>query len=593
MRRKLSERWPIAIAVGCAVVAVVCIATSIDPCRVGVIARYYPSGVCERAPSIRWISLLLWLIAGLAVLVAVGVVAYASSIRDAFTTAGRDTRAAVASAVVMFRADPRTYWIAIGAITSIGLVLRLALLNQPIRNDEATTFRSYVQQSILGALSDYSLPNNHILNTLLAIISTRLLGGDVWALRLPAFIAGVLVIPATYVAGRVLSGRAQGLIAAALVAASSEMILYSTNARGHTMVVLATLCLVVLADWWRRAATPVAVALSAVAAAMGSIANPEMVYSIAGVLTWLVLARHEQRATPRQAVTAVLGFAALTGLLTLAGYSLVIIRSGWRILLSGRNMNSVGSWPELPHAIVAFLADLARDWSAGMPGAVAILLFALMVAGMVPRKRENGTRFGYPLVLVLVSLVLLAALRAVPDTRAWLPALAAAAIAVGEGFERLTTHARSSWADRLAPALAFVLIATLGSTVVGSRSVLASTATGTLPAGDSIARWLAPQLQPTTRVIFFRPTGAVLLWHFEHQHLPTAPVYAQSPGAPRLLVIVNERHRQTLDTVLRAWKVDRSRYGPPQLVRRFDGASVYGLRLRPLSSAGTVQPRAR
>ena len=57
-------------------------------------------------------------------------------------------------------------------------------------------------------------------------------------MRLPALIAGILLIPATYLLFRVISNNLAALLSSALVAVSSPLIEFSTNARGYTTVTL-------------------------------------------------------------------------------------------------------------------------------------------------------------------------------------------------------------------------------------------------------------------------------------------------------------------------------------------------------------------
>lgn len=88
-------------------------------------------------------------------------------------------------------------------IVGLGLVVRMWLLNQPMRHDETQSFLDYASQPLVRALTIYSAPNNHLFHTLLVHLTT--FGGRLyveWLIRLPAFLAGTAVIFATYVVGR-------------------------------------------------------------------------------------------------------------------------------------------------------------------------------------------------------------------------------------------------------------------------------------------------------------------------------------------------------------------------------------------------------
>lgn len=123
----------------------------------------------------------------------------------------------------------------LGFITLIALVLRVLLINQPIRYDEAYTFIFYASRLLNNILANYSAPNNHILHTLLVAVAYHLLGASPWIVRLPALVAGTLSVPAAYIAARRFFSSNQSLAAAALIAVTPGLIAYSANGRGYTM----------------------------------------------------------------------------------------------------------------------------------------------------------------------------------------------------------------------------------------------------------------------------------------------------------------------------------------------------------------------
>jgi len=137
--------------------------------------------------------------------------------------------------------DPSYIYFILGGITLIGLVLRLIDINQYIAYDEAYTFIHFASRAFKHILADYSAPNNHIFHTIFVGIAYRLLGGEPWVLRLPAFTAGILMIPAMYMTARRFFSSGQALAAAALIAVTPSFIAYSVNARGYTMLFLFTL----------------------------------------------------------------------------------------------------------------------------------------------------------------------------------------------------------------------------------------------------------------------------------------------------------------------------------------------------------------
>ena len=170
----------------------------------------------------------------------------------------------------------RWEWVGLSLITALAIVLRVRELSQPIRYDEAATWLDSASQPLARALSDYRFPNNHLFHTLLVHISAATFGSAPWALRLPAFAAGVVVVPLTWALGRALHSRASALGAAGLAATSTTLVLYSTNARGYTMLVCLTIVLALLATRVVRDDNVATWTMMAIVAALGAWTIPTM-----------------------------------------------------------------------------------------------------------------------------------------------------------------------------------------------------------------------------------------------------------------------------------------------------------------------------
>ena len=134
-------------------------------------------------------------------------------------------------------------------ITLIAILIRVNFLFQPIRYDEAVTFMNFASKPLYIGLSSYPVPNNHLFHTFLVHIAYTFLGNSPWVIRLPALIAGILEVPATYLATRVLYNKHAGLLSASFIASSSVLIEFSTNARGYTILILFSLLLLTLSRY--------------------------------------------------------------------------------------------------------------------------------------------------------------------------------------------------------------------------------------------------------------------------------------------------------------------------------------------------------
>lgn len=127
-------------------------------------------------------------------------------------------------------------------VFSIGVLLRLIYLNEPMRVDESFTYINYISKNFFVAISRYNSTNNHLLNTLLSNLSCLIFGPYEWAIRFPNFIFGILIMPLTQILTNEL--KSKSMIPLILVATSSPLIHYSVSAR--TYCIIAALFLLML-----------------------------------------------------------------------------------------------------------------------------------------------------------------------------------------------------------------------------------------------------------------------------------------------------------------------------------------------------------
>ena len=175
----------------------------------------------------------------------------------------------------------------------VGVGLRVRYLNVPMGYDEAYSFLNFARRSWIEAIADYNNTNNHVFNTFLMHWCYRIWGQQDWALRLPAFAAGALVVACAYPWAATRFRRPTALPATALIACTPVLIDYSVDARGYMFVTAAALLIDLAFEridvgaarsslWWLVAW------LSMV---FGLWSMPIMVYPLAGLLGWFALAQ--------------------------------------------------------------------------------------------------------------------------------------------------------------------------------------------------------------------------------------------------------------------------------------------------------------
>src|SRR5690606_38909536 len=140
------------------------------------------------------------------------------------------------------------------------------------------TFSQFVAVPLGRGLSYYPYPNNHLFHTFLAHLSVRLFGNEPWVIRLPAFLAGVLVIPLTYLVGRAWFNPASALVAGGFISGTLLLVGYSVEARGYTLTAALYLVQVLLATHLAYATNRLGWALFALVGAALLWIVPTMIY---------------------------------------------------------------------------------------------------------------------------------------------------------------------------------------------------------------------------------------------------------------------------------------------------------------------------
>jgi hypothetical protein len=400
-------------------------------------------------------------------------------------------------------------WV-LGGLLVLATAVRLVFISQPMRYDEALTFNEFASRPLYYGLSFYPEPNNHLLNTLLMHVAYVGLGNQPWVLRLPALVAGVLLVLATYALGRVLYDRAVGLGATALVAASSYLVEYSTNARGYTLAALCfvvVLCLLIVAV---RRDSLSALLLAAVVGAFGFYAVPTMLYGLALGAAWLAIAlarASTQRLTP---ATAVVG-ALLVGLGVSLLYLPVVLISGPEALLVNRFVVPLGA-TELLDQLPVSLARTGQLWNRDLPLVAALLLAAgCVVASVLDARRGQVPLAGLALA---VCGVLVLAQRVAPFERVWMFLLPLYLVVACAGLLTLVRRFVPAGGSALRVAVPLVLAAGVTLLTVTSGAIPASPETGVFADAQSVASTLRGRLGPGEAVLTQLPASLPELQYY-------------------------------------------------------------------------------
>ena len=188
--------------------------------------------------------------------------------------------------------DRRLWWTAVAAAALAGLALRVVAAQGGLWTDEAWSM-IYAREARdpLGVFLRINHDNNHHLYSLW--LQAVGMGAPPWLARLPAIVAGTILIPlAALYAGR--KSAAAGLVAALLFAVSPVFVTFGSEARGYSLMLVAALVMLLLATSsparLANASTPWWLALCA---ALGMLSHLTMAAPVALIALWFYLDRRE------------------------------------------------------------------------------------------------------------------------------------------------------------------------------------------------------------------------------------------------------------------------------------------------------------
>jgi 4-amino-4-deoxy-L-arabinose transferase-like glycosyltransferase len=481
----------------------------------------------------------------------------------------------------------RRYWLGLLVVTALGGASRILFLSVPIRYDEAYTFIAFAMRPLNFIVSNYHLPNNHVFHTILVYLTYHLFGDQLWSIRLPALLAGILIIPATYLVARLFYGRSTALFSAGLVAASSELIDFSTNARGYTLICLFWLVLLALAFYLKDHRNWVGWGLFILVGALGFYTIPIMLYPFGAVMVWLFLSmllKDTSQEYGRSFIRYLLAAGVVAGALTILLYTPIFYESGIDAVVSNHFVAPIG-WADLWTSMLARLHNTWNSWNRDLPAAGSLLFLAGVVLSQVFHWRLSKTRVPLALPILLWCGFLIAVQQVAPWPRIWLFLLplfliwaAAGLVGLIGQIPALKTAGRSQAAGWAVIAGALVLSGLITFQILRLQTPNLSSETGaygdTLPA----AEFLKSYLKPGDEVIVTLPSNYPLKYYFMLNDISVDYFYHRKTGASfqHAIVVVNQLFGQNLADVIQQASVQE--YLNPadgKVIQSYKGVVLY------------------
>jgi len=458
----------------------------------------------------------------------------------------------------------------IAAIVCVAALLRIPLLSQPMRYDEAYSVTTYASRPLYVGLSLYTQPNNHLFHTFLVHIAYVLFGNRPWALRLPAFFAGLFLVPTTYVAARSLYRTESAILGAALTASSSVLIEYSTNARGYSLVCVFFTMLIPIAAYLMRNQGWTGLFLFSIFATLGFYTIPIMLYPVGGVAAWMLLSAAAGDAkSPGRIVSGLLVAGLLTAVLTTVLYSPVFAVSGPGSVFTNSIVRPLSTRVFLSELPASFVSTW-RYWNRGLPLLLILTLAAGFGISLIGHIRCSRFRIPLPLALAAWLVPILFIQRVVPFERVWTFALPLYFSASAAGLVLVARRLLNSFPIRHGMTLVMAALLLWTAWYVRRGDIIYSTNEGR--GIQDTAMYLKPRLTTGDSVLVTITSLAPLEYYFLKQGTPIA--YLNAPVSHRLFVVVNQVADDTLAKVFASREIEPPRQ-PGKAVARFDTVVLY------------------
>lgn len=416
-----------------------------------------------------------------------------------------------------FSSKHANIWLAFALI--IGFGVRDYFMSQPMRYDEAYTFLNFVNQSP-ARIFYYPLPNNHVLHTIFVKIITSFLGANPITIRLIAFGAGIGCIPLTFNLCRQL--KQSGVFAGFAIAIFPYLVLYSTNARGYTLLTLLTLILASVGLQVVKKISNAGVILISLIASLGMMTMPSMLFPIAGLYCWFLILLIINKGDFKIILYKfIIPCCLFTFIFTMVLYTPVIIASHGIETVINNNFVRPQLWSEFLSNLFPHIRDTISSNFRDIPGLLLLAFTILFFLGIFyyVKKRNFSSFFLLPSML-FGSATILFLQHKIPFDRTWIYTIPFIILIADAGFtliiERVSQRIQK-----------FIFLTMILLSVISARSLISSNTigmysdTGFFPEAPIAAKFIKSQITEQGREFVIksdvpanRPLG-FYLWYYD------------------------------------------------------------------------------
>ncbi len=414
-----------------------------------------------------------------------------------------------------FASGYEAIWLLLALVIGVGI--RAYFLAQPMRYDEAYTFHFFVNKGFFN-LFHYPIPNNHVLHTILVKASTLIWGAHPASIRFTAFLAGIGLIPLIFCLCRTLQGS--GVFASIAVSVFPYLVSYSTNARGHSLLVFLTLALAFVGAQTAKKPSVAGATIVSSIAALGMLTMPSMLFPIAGIYCWLACLLFIKGQTLRTILYKfVIPCSSMTTIFTIVLYTpVILVSNGVESIVANRFVQSQ-PWQEFLSQVYPHFQKTSSDFFRDIPKVVLFICIILVIIGIYGsvRKRDWSTLLILPSILLGSAIVFLVVHR-IPFARTWIYVIPFILIIANSGFiyiiENISHRIRS-----FVRVVIVIVAVVFAVSLISTNTITSYPDTGTFPEAPIVAKYLKP-IMTSNDIVHVRGRGPAdeptyfYLWYY-------------------------------------------------------------------------------
>lgn len=474
------------------------------------------------------------------------------------------------------------YLAAVLGVIIAAIFVRILFLSMPMGHDEAYTVVVFSWRPWLGVISDYHLPNNHIFHSILVKLSSSMLGTTPWAVRFPAFLAGILCVPAGYLVARQMYNRISALLSAGLIAALPMFIDYSANARGYSLYTLFALILFGLAIYLSKHKNLSGWILFVFFSILGFYTVPFMLYPFGAACFWLLASAVVRETQPAySSVTNLVKYLVIAGMVT--GITVVVLYSP--ILIFGTGLNSLLgnsfvarlSWAEFWPTFGERIRSTWVEWNYDVPVMVQMVLGGGTLLSVIIHSKISRLKVPAQITTLVWLLGILVIQRPDPLARLWTFLIPFWLIWAGGGLVVPLTKLRLPWNKAGLGLVVVSLVLMSGWSIVRVHTYFPQwkSAPG---ATELAAEYLKQNLVPGDAVAVVSPDDAPLWFYLKRAQVPETYFYhIDQAQHNQVFAVVNPYYGESPETVLQIQGLSSQEYPVEsfRLAKKFDGLEIY------------------